>query len=191
MGGTVSQKLGEFDAPQMTTSTKDRDTSATTVTVVTPSSIATSKRKARKNATHARRRAAGLCIQCGKAPPIDEQQRCEGCREKNRQRERARDRTPYSSANYHANEHKYRDWRYRKVYGITLEDYERILAEQGGLCAICGTDQGGGRGDRFHIDHDHATGKVRGLLCLSCNRGIGCLGDDPTLLTIAVAYLER
>lgn len=78
----------------------------------------------------------------------------------------------------------------KKNYGITLEDYERMLAEQKGVCAICGTTESGGRSDNFHVDHCHATGNVRGLLCVNCNRGIGHFNDDPTLLEAAAAYLR-
>lgn len=75
-------------------------------------------------------------------------------------------------------------------YGLTLESYGKILAEQGGVCAICGTDKNSG-GHMFVVDHDHALGHVRGLLCHKCNRAIGLLGDDVDLLKRAIGYLER
>ena len=59
-----------------------------------------------------------------------------------------------------------------------VEDYKRILSEQGGRCAVCGTDKPGGHGS-FHVDHDHETSAVRGLLCGKCNMGLGLLGDNP------------
>jgi len=71
-------------------------------------------------------------------------------------------------------------------YGITSADYERMLAEQSGLCKICEDVMS----PLPHIDHDHTTGKVRGLLCARCNRGIGQFRDAPKLLLAAVAYLE-
>lgn len=82
--------------------------------------------------------------------------------------------------------------RYRQ-YGITDDDYRTMLAEQGGVCAICHTDDWGKGGSRYvaHIDHNHATGQVRGLLCFSCNTGLGSLKDDPERLRSALAYLER
>ena len=58
-------------------------------------------------------------------------------------------------------------------YGLTPEDYDRMLAAQGGRCAICGTDNPGGQGNRLHVDHDHETGRVRGLLCQGCNARLG------------------
>jgi hypothetical protein len=82
-----------------------------------------------------------------------------------------------------------------REHGITIEEYEAILARQGGVCGSCGTDDPGrgGRGrpsTRFCIDHDHDTGVVRGLLCRTCNRGIGMLGDTVESLERAVAYLR-
>ena len=75
-------------------------------------------------------------------------------------------------------------------FGITEEDYLRMLDEQGGRCAICGTDTPGTSGV-FAVDHDHETGAVRGLLCRGCNIGIGNLGDDIGRLESAIAYLAR
>lgn len=76
-----------------------------------------------------------------------------------------------------------------RLYGITLEKYDAMLAEQGGGCAICGATKPGGRGKYFHVDHDHGTDEVRGLLCHACNTGIGALADDVDRLMAAAAYL--
>jgi hypothetical protein len=57
-------------------------------------------------------------------------------------------------------------------YSITLEEYNNMLESQDYICAICGTDKPGGMG-RFHVDHNHITGKVRGLLCNNCNMLLG------------------
>ena len=73
---------------------------------------------------------------------------------------------------------------------MTLEDYEALLAAQNGTCAICGHD-GPRRGTRFHVDHDHESGAVRGLLCDTCNKGIGMFGDKRHLLLEAYWYLLR
>lgn len=79
----------------------------------------------------------------------------------------------------------------KKKYGITVADYQRLLVLQGGRCAICRSDKPGGRGLRFYVDHDHVTGKTRGLLCIRCNTGIGGLRDNVLILRAAIAYLEN
>jgi hypothetical protein len=75
-----------------------------------------------------------------------------------------------------------------KKYGISLADFKGILAAQDGCCAICHSDKSGRRG--WHVDHDHQSGVVRGLLCHFCNTAIGSLKDDPELLRAAALYLE-
>lgn len=77
----------------------------------------------------------------------------------------------------------------RTAYGITLAEYNHILASQGGGCAICGTKPK--RYRRLDVDHDHETGAVRGILCSECNRGIGFLRDSPANLRAAADYLEK
>lgn len=76
------------------------------------------------------------------------------------------------------------------LYGVTPEQFEQMLATQGGVCAICGTDQWDSKGRGPNVDHDHTTGKVRGILCNSCNNGLGRFRDDTALLLAAVKYLE-
>ncbi len=75
----------------------------------------------------------------------------------------------------------------KRLYGITLDTYNQMLDAQAGRCAICGSTLSSRSLD---VDHDHDTGKVRGLLCQSCNHGIGHFGDSPEILREAVAYLE-
>lgn len=72
-------------------------------------------------------------------------------------------------------------------YGLTL-DQVNAMAEKG--CAICGTTDWPGRHNRPHVDHDHKTGKVRGMLCSECNTGLGKFRDDAALLHAAAAYLD-
>lgn len=76
-----------------------------------------------------------------------------------------------------------------RLYGIDVPDYERILEEQGGGCYVCGKKPDPKRA--LDIDHDHETGKVRGLLCSNHNRAIGLMGDDALLLIKALEYLVR
>lgn len=79
-----------------------------------------------------------------------------------------------------------------KKYGITVEEFDALLASQGGGCAICGrTDSGDGDSRKMSVDHCHERGVVRGILCAQCNRGIGALGDDPDRLLAAAEYLLK
>jgi hypothetical protein len=61
----------------------------------------------------------------------------------------------------------------KALYGITPEQYDSMLAAQGGHCALCPAVRGDRRCARLHVDHNHVTGKVRGLLCRDCNTGLG------------------
>jgi hypothetical protein len=82
----------------------------------------------------------------------------------------------------------------RASFGLSLEDYELMLAAQDGACAICKqpeTHKRNGKVKALAVDHDHATGKVRGLLCFDCNTAIGKMKDSPEILTSAIRYLER
>lgn len=95
-----------------------------------------------------------------------------------------------------ANRQRYPDYDHRsrlmRRYGITPEQYDEMLRSQDGRCAICRTDQPGGNGNRtFPVDHDHASGAVRALLCSPCNTAIAFMGEDPARLREAADYLER
>lgn len=81
----------------------------------------------------------------------------------------------------------------RRKFGITVEQYEEMLEAQEGGCAICGTTdcQAKTGKSRLAVDHDHDTGKVRGLLCNHCNAGLGAFRDNTTLLEKAIKYLEE
>lgn len=76
-------------------------------------------------------------------------------------------------------------------YGMTQSEYESMLAKQEGKCAICRTDTPTGKWKVFAVDHCHATGSVRGLLCNECNRGMGLLRDSAELLRRAADYLDQ
>lgn len=82
----------------------------------------------------------------------------------------------------------------RKKYGITPEEYRKLLDQQGGVCAICKhpSTARNRRGTIYplSVDHNHLTGQVRGLLCLTCNQGIGLLQEDVARLQAAIAYLQ-
>ena len=86
---------------------------------------------------------------------------------------------------YRADPRRYIDNTRKALYGISGEEYRDLVIGQAGRCLICG------RVPRRNlvVDHDHATGKVRGLLCHLCNQGLGALGDDPSHLSAALRYL--
>lgn len=76
-----------------------------------------------------------------------------------------------------------------KTYGITLDDYNAMFSAQGGKCAICnGTNPSG---KSLAIDHCHETGKVRALLCINCNIGIGNFKDNTETMLKAIEYLKK
>lgn len=97
----------------------------------------------------------------------------------------------WKAANPNAWERSARKSHLKKQYGITPEIYDAMLCNQSGLCAICKDQLKDSRGFRPHIDHCHATGKVRGLLCYACNSGLGHFRDSVTILTDAISYLKR
>lgn len=82
-----------------------------------------------------------------------------------------------------------RDARLRRVFGLSAEEYEAMLAKQGGRCALCKRIPQKGRS--LHIDHNHTTGLVRGLLCFRCNAGMGQFQDDIFRFADAIVYLAR
>ena len=77
----------------------------------------------------------------------------------------------------------------KRRFGIDLDAYNEMLQEQGGQCLICGATESHG-GHRLAVDHDHETGKIRGLLCKSCNVGLGNFYDNIEFLDKAIAYLK-
>lgn len=83
----------------------------------------------------------------------------------------------------------YKKWRLETRYGLTVEKFFKILKKQKQRCAMCQ--------EKFlcskhtHVDHDHKTGKVRGLLCAACNRGLGFLRDSITIFQQGIRYLKK
>ena len=76
----------------------------------------------------------------------------------------------------------------KRKYGITLEEYDQKLAEQGGVCAVCGREP---RPDiSLHVDHSHTTGNLRGLLCFPCNVAIGLIREEHDRLDAIRRYLD-
>jgi hypothetical protein len=88
-------------------------------------------------------------------------------------------------------EHIDYDWRERQLknlYGIAIEEYNLLFQKQNGKCAICNNTQ---LDRRLAVDHDHKTGKIRGLLCQKCNTALGRFEDNSELLKRAIQYLEE
>lgn len=83
-----------------------------------------------------------------------------------------------------------RHYHLMRRYGISAEEVEGLLRKQGGVCSICQEVPSQVLKIPWHVDHDHVTGKVRGILCHSCNTGIGNLNDDPEILERALIYLR-
>jgi hypothetical protein len=79
----------------------------------------------------------------------------------------------------------------RLYYGITLAQYAAMFKRQKGRCALCLTKKVGQRRKKnLCVDHDHKTGRVRGLLCFRCNRALGLFQDDPKILRRVLRYLK-
>lgn len=96
-------------------------------------------------------------------------------------------RKRYAATWYQKNKEAYWAANIKNRFGLTVEDYKALLAYQGGACAIC--QEPCASGCRLGVDHNHATGEVRALLCASCNLGLGKFKDCPDLLDRATIYL--
>lgn len=92
-----------------------------------------------------------------------------------------------------------RDKQLRQNYGITLDEYNKLLDSQNGVCAVCGNPESRRPGRKkltenvtpmLHVDHDHKTGKIRGLLCSECNNSLGMLHEDPERIKALLKYVE-
>ena len=137
------------------------------------------------------------CTVCKETKPIGEfynykaskdgkAYRCKTC--DNKARNKWREENPERAA------YSLRNRRLKYQYGIDIPEYNKILEEQGGVCACCGRKENNVMGPRrdwnFAVDHCHDTGRIRGLLCNDCNRGIGLLGDNVKGLEKALEYLK-
>jgi hypothetical protein len=131
--------------------------------------------------THYERHRLGLSL----APPVRQYERgerlckAEGCDK------------PRACSAYYCQKHYMRPRKRLNRYGVTQEQFEAMLADQEGRCAICRADAPRGYGRGWCVDHDHATGQIRGVLCGNCNSGLGMFNDDPTVIAAAVLYLQQ
>ena len=105
---------------------------------------------------------------------------CQYCSEWITQKERAKDGRTCKRCQH-----------YWKKYKIRTNDYKDLYFKQGGFCAICGKIEPGTQSGAFCVDHCHVTNKVRGLLCVNCNTGIGALKEDPEIFSNALSYLTH
>ena len=90
-----------------------------------------------------------------------------------------------------AHKRYHRDWKLKKTYGISIEDYEDMLEQQDGCCAICSLAEKYAPHGVLSVDHCHTTGAVRALLCNPCNTGIGQFKENTEFLASAINYLKR
>lgn len=138
---------------------------------------------------------AKACNRCGRNKALDQFVRRSGtpsgytgrCKDCNNELSRTKYRTAHKAWR-RRNPDKTKAVKLKYRFGLSLEEYRRMLAAQKGLCKICGGHCRLGRS--LAVDHCHTTGKIRGLLCTDCNIGISRLQDRPDLLRAAAAYLE-
>jgi len=130
------------------------------------------------------------CTRCGERKPVDEfyvlnkrwrQSRCKDCLFQITIADRKAHRPRWAA--YRQKHHM------KQRYGVSAVEYERLLKEQNGVCAICKGTNPSKR--RLSLDHEHKTGKHRGLLCDNCNNGIGRFHEEVGRLAAAIAYLEH
>lgn len=142
-----------------------------------------------------------ICCRCKAEKPLTEfwprhtrggapASKCKDC-SRDAQREWRKRQPDYDKRRYQAVKVETRERHLVRKYGVSLADYDAMLEAQGGKCAICHTTPNTQRYGVFHVDHCHATGKVRGLLCRGCNNVLGVVGDDPAALQRAIEYLTR
>lgn len=123
-----------------------------------------------------------VCGSCGQEKPVGQyrggSKRCKACVSSEGRRKRA---VPSSRRTA-------RDRSYQRLYGITLAEYERMARRQRWRCAVCDR-KAYPAGSRLVVDHNHATGEVRGLLCQPCNSALGLMGEKAERLVSAARYL--
>jgi DNA repair exonuclease SbcCD ATPase subunit len=146
------------------------------------------------------------CTACKEDKPVEafsrssrnksgRQSRCKDCfnkwyeANKNGVLARARYARDLAAKNSDEGRMKQRAARFKRLYGMTLEEYAVMVEAQEFKCAVCGRHHDDER-NGLVVDHDHITGKIRALLCDRCNVGIGNLGDDPDRLIRAAEYLR-
>lgn len=188
------------------------------VELIEPPRAATKAKKFKRSVRLTKEEAVaqGICQQCRSQPALTGIRSCAKCTEAHKKwREKNRDKVLAIAARYREkNKEKVYDvnkrWRAQnpeaqtrhadlnnlrkkmREHGATVEEYEAMVAAQGGGCAICGsTDPRVKRMKRLYVDHCHGSNKIRGLLCGPCNSLLGFADDSIETLRKAIAYLEK
>lgn len=118
--------------------------------------------------------------------------RCAACKAKPRVRTQEHKEYVKNYQKENRNAVRQKGYKLKHRYGMDEADWWLILESQEWACLIC--SRAWAEGDprsRWHVDHSHVTGKVRGILCSTCNRGLGQFQDSPTLMRQAALYVER
>lgn len=129
------------------------------------------------NSTYQARLLKGVCFICNDAP-LATKSMCTGCAQNQREYAAGRKAERQES-------------RLKSRFGLSLQQYRNLLQGQNGGCAICHSTEFGSRTKTLAVDHNHSNGKIRGLLCDKCNRGLGMFNDSPELLKVAANYLTQ
>lgn len=155
-----------------------------------------------------------VCCKCGEEKPVSEFHKdknssdgytyqCKACRNAkykeyyhanaDKMKEKRESTKEYRKEYYNDPERKlqYRRKYIEREFGIKYEQYDQMLEEQKGVCAICGCSETKPNAKYLAVDHNHETGIVRGLLCNNCNRALGLLKDNKEILQNAIKYLEK
>lgn len=122
---------------------------------------------------------------------------CKECR-RNRQKKRYNNNVEFMRAKqrkYNINNPRaLRGYKLKQQFGITLEQYDKMFAFQGGVCAICGCPETASRNGKtlsLAVDHNHVTDKIRGLLCGHCNIALGLLNENPVIIKSLLKYITK
>lgn len=135
-------------------------------------------------------RVEAKCITCGETRKIVYAAHTKNCYYCNLSKFKGRDHGKYNADNPVLDDSRLYSGYLMRKYGIDLISYIEILQKQNNKCAICARNQAND-GRKFAVDHDHKTGKIRGILCQSCNTGIGLLGDSISGIEKAFIYLKE
>jgi hypothetical protein len=129
------------------------------------------------------------CAACGNKPRMNGQSYCRECKIAS---QRVQDEKRRANGK---NREKERNDNLKRMYGITMEVYDRMLVQQRGVCAICGQAETrksrNGTVQPLSVDHNHVTGQIRGLLCHDCNWLVGAMELNPKIIQEALLYLQK